>query len=95
MTGIDRGIPTFQEVFMSQDVVVFSFESINVRTLTIEGEVFFCAADIGQALGVSARAILKRIPPKDVTQSDTLTSGGAPLARSLLRESAPRIPLRT
>jgi len=84
---------------MSQEILVFSFESKKIRTLTIEDNVHFCAADVAAALGVGTRAILKRVPQKDVTQSDTLTKGGkqrlsylseAGLYRAVLRSDSPK-----
>ena len=84
---------------MGNEVLVFSFESKNVRTLNDGDTTLFCAVDVGQALGVTARAILQRLPKKDISQADTLTSGGiqrlsfiseAGLYRAILRSDSPK-----
>jgi prophage antirepressor-like protein len=71
---------------MSQDVVVFSFESKNVRTLTIEGETFFRASDVAAVLGVQTNGLLSRIPAKEISQADLLSEGGVQKTK-FLRES--------
>jgi prophage antirepressor-like protein len=62
---------------MSQDVVVFSFESKNVRTLTIDGETFFRASDVSAALSMRSPDLVRNIDEEeDVRKVHTLTEGG-------------------
>jgi prophage antirepressor-like protein len=72
---------------MSQDVVVFSFESKNVRTLTIEGEVFFRASDVAQVLGVRTNGLLQRVPKDEISLTDLVDSLGKTQEVAMLSEA--------
>jgi prophage antirepressor-like protein len=72
---------------MTTDVVVFSFQSKNVRTLTIDGEVFFRASDVGEILGMRASALLQRVPDDEVISSDLIDSMGRPQSTKFLSEA--------
>ena len=71
---------------MSQEVVIFSFQSRNIRTLTIDGETFFRASDVASVLGVQTNGLLSRIPAKEISQADLLSEGGVQKTK-FLRES--------
>jgi prophage antirepressor-like protein len=71
---------------MSQEVVIFSFQSRNIRTLTIDGETFFRASDVASVLGVQTNGLLSRIPTKEISQADLLSEGGVQKTK-FLRES--------
>lgn len=61
---------------MNNDVS-YNFTGANVRTTVIDGEPYFCAADVGKILDLSnvQRQVL-RLPKKGTTLSPTLTNGG-------------------
>jgi prophage antirepressor-like protein len=62
---------------MSQEVVIFSFQSMNIRTLTIEGETFFRASDVASALSMRGPDLVRNIDEEeDVRKVHTLTEGG-------------------
>lgn len=58
--------------------VEFQFQSNTVRTIAIDGEVWFCATDVCSVLGyVNSRdAVLKHCKTKGVAKRDTLTGKG-------------------
>jgi prophage antirepressor-like protein len=72
---------------MNSDVVVFSFESKNVRTLTIDGEVFFRASDVADAIGVHLHGLLARVPDDEISQTDLIDSMGRSQATKFLSEA--------
>jgi prophage antirepressor-like protein len=62
----------------STQVIPFRFESREVRTIVIDDQPWFCAADVCETLGYanSRQAIQKNCRPKGVSVRDTLTRGG-------------------
>jgi prophage antirepressor-like protein len=60
---------------MSQEILVFSFESKKIRTLTIEGETLFCTVDVAQVLGVKPHALVQRLKEVDHTKNVIEVSG--------------------
>src|ERR1700722_4133383 len=67
---------------MSQQLQIFKFNDgdhlENVRTIEIDGEIWFCAPDVTKVLGyVNGReAVNRHCKPKGVVKRDTLTSQG-------------------
>jgi prophage antirepressor-like protein len=85
--------------FMTTDVVVFSFQSKNVRTLTEDGEILFRTSDVAMVLGLPTHKVIDRIPGEDQLLKLTLTEGGqqkvsylreAGLYRAILRSDKPQ-----
>ena len=62
----------------SAQVIPFSFEAREVRTIVIDDQPWFCAADVCEVLGYanSRQAIQKNCRPEGVSVRDTLTRGG-------------------
>ena len=64
---------------MTNQLQVFqSPEFGEIRTLEIDGEIFFVGVDVCNALGYSnsRKAIADHVDPEDVTKRDTLSNGG-------------------
>jgi prophage antirepressor-like protein len=61
---------------MSQEILVFSFESNKIRTLTIEGEVFFRASDVGSVLRMKTANVTRNLDEEEVHKVSLLTEGG-------------------
>lgn len=59
-------------------VIPFRFEAREVRTIVIDDQPWFCAADVCEVLGYanSRQAIQKNCRPEGVSVRDTLTRGG-------------------
>jgi prophage antirepressor-like protein len=72
---------------MNSDVVVFSFGSTNVRTLTKDGEVFFRASDVAQVLGVRTNGLLQRVPKDEISLTDLVDSLGKTQEVAMLSEA--------
>jgi|GEM_PF-5613669 len=73
---------------MTNDVVVFDFEKSKVRTLTKDGEAFFCATDVAQALGFrGAPNLLRRLNKEDAQKMSTLDLSGKTREITFLNES--------
>lgn len=72
---------------MSQEVVIFSFQSMNIRTLTIEGEVFLRASDVADVLDMRTSALLQRLPDDEVISNDLIDSMGRSQATKFLSEA--------
>ena len=62
----------------SAQVIPFRFEAREVRTIVIDDQPWFCAADVCEVLGYanSRQAIQKNCRPEGVSVRDTLTRGG-------------------
>lgn len=62
---------------MSADIVPFTFEEVNIRTLVLDGEPWFVAVDIARALDIqNPRMAVARIPEDDVSLTDVTDSLG-------------------
>ena len=72
---------------MTTDVVVFNFQSKNVRTLTIDGEVFFRSSDVATVLGLPTHKVTDRIPEDDQLLKLTADSMGRNQKVGFLREA--------
>ena len=82
-------------------VVPFYFQSLEIRTLTLDNKLWFVAKDVCDVLGIAnPRHALSRIPEnhKSVAISDTLGGSqqmssidGPGLYRLILRSNKPRI----
>jgi len=72
---------------MSTEIVPFHFQGVEVRTLTIDGEPWWVAADVAKALGiVNGRNMVARLDgdEKGVRLVDTL---GGPQNLTIISES--------
>lgn len=73
---------------MTTDVVVFDFEKSKVRTLTKDGEAFFCATDVAKCLGMgTAPQLLRRLDKDDMRKMHTTDSSGRMQHMTYLNES--------
>jgi prophage antirepressor-like protein len=59
---------------MSQEILVFSFESNKIRTLTIEGEVFFRAGDVGAIIGLRGSDLVRNLDSDEVCKVHAIDS---------------------
>lgn len=71
---------------MNSDVVVFSFGSTNVRTLTVENETFFRASDVASALCTQTHGLLQRVPKDEIRFADVVDAAGKTQEVALLSE---------
>ena len=57
---------------------LFNFQDKTIRTIIIDGQIWFCAKDVCQILAYknSREALFKHVSFEDVTKRDTLTKGG-------------------
>jgi len=71
----------------TNDIAVFSFQSKNVRTLTIDGETIFRASDVASVLGMRTSALLQRVPADEVISSDLIDAMGRAQETRFLSEA--------
>lgn len=58
------------------NLIEHGFEGFSIRTISVDGDIYFVARDVTNALGYSNAAATIRQHCKGVTKRDTLTKGG-------------------
>ena len=62
---------------MTSEVIPFTFQQYSIRTTLIEGEPWFCLADVCAVLSVDRTSdLLRNLDAKGVVKNPTLTQGG-------------------
>lgn len=72
---------------MSNDIIPFDFSGIEVRTVAIDGEPWFVAADVARALGYSATAAMTRSMDDDDKGVRTLHTPSGHQDMTIISES--------
>lgn len=71
------------------DLAIFSYLGQDVRTVQVDGEPLWVAADVCKVLGIgNARMAVSRLDQDDVSQADVIDSMGRSQLTSVLNESA-------
>jgi prophage antirepressor-like protein len=74
---------------MSTDIVPFAFEGVEVRTLTIDGEPWWVAVDVANALGLAnSRDAIGRLDQDGVGNADVIDTMGRTQTARVLSEEA-------
>lgn len=72
---------------MSQEILVFSFESKKIRTLTVDGEAFFRAGDVGAIIGLRGSDLVRNLDSDEVRKVHAIDSMDRGKEVSYLTES--------
>lgn len=80
---------------MAQNVILFSFENIEIRAFEINGEAWFAASEVAKALGYQRPADAVRTHCKGVGETQTPSAGGLQTIKIIPERDVYRLVMRS